>query len=324
MNLNTYAIRRCLFVIPMLIGISIITFTILRIAPGDPITTLYGAADPQIPGYVIERIKIKMGLDKPLWMQYVIWLKGMIMGNFGYSYVSGKPVMELISRRMWNTFKISMTSLLFSVGLSIILGSLSAVKRGSVFDNIVSIGSLFGISMPSYWTGLLSILIFSLYLGWLPAIGVRTLGANLSIIERVLDEIKHMILPVLILGLGSLAFQTRLMKGSLLQVLDQDYVRTARAKGLENRKVIYKHALKNALLPLVTLVGVQVGFIMGGSILVETIFAWPGMGRLYIDAANARDYTVLMAMNMIISTMVLIANIVTDIVIAFLDPRITY
>lgn len=324
MGLRNYIIRRFLIIIPLLIGISFITFSILRVAPGDPITTLYGAANPQVPQYVLERIKVKMGLDKPLWMQYIIWLKGMITGNFGFSYVNGKPVIELIKARIWNTMKLALSSLLFSVGLSVLLGSISAIKRGSIFDYVCSIGSLFGISMPSYWIGLIAILIFSLRLGWFPTIGVRTLGANLSATERIVDEISHMVLPTVILGLGSLAFQTRLMRASMLQILGQDYIRTARAKGLKERKVIYKHVLRNALLPVVTLVGLQIGFIMSGSVLVETIFAWPGIGRLIIEAAKSRDYSVIMGINMIISTMVLFANLFTDIIYAYLDPRIKY
>ena len=324
MGLRNYIIRRFLIIIPLLIGISVITFSILRVAPGDPITTLYGAANPQVPQYVLDRIKVKMGLDKPLWLQYIIWLKGMITGNFGFSYVNGKPVIELIKARIWNTMKLALSSLLFSVGLSVLLGSISAIKRGSIFDYVCSIGSLFGISMPSYWIGMIAILIFSLRLGWFPTIGVRTLGANLSATERLVDEFSHMVLPTVILGLGSLAFQTRLMRASMLQILGQDYIRTARAKGLKERKVIYKHVLRNALLPVVTLVGLQIGFIISGSVLVETIFAWPGIGRLIIEAAKARDYSVIMGVNMIISTMVLFANLFTDILYAYLDPRIKY
>lgn len=324
MRLRTYVIRRSLIIIPLLIGISIITFSILRVAPGDPVTTLYGAANPQVPQYVLDRIKAKMGLDKPLWMQYLIWLRGMITGDFGFSYVNGKPVIEMIKARLWNTLKLALSSLVFSVGISVILGSISAIKRGSAFDYIFSIGSLFGISMPSYWIGLIAILIFSLRLGWFPAIGVRTLGVEFSMMGKILDEISHMVLPTVILGLGSLAFQTRLMRASMLQILGQDYIRTARAKGLGEGKVIYKHALRNALLPVVTLVGMQLGFILSGSVLVETIFAWPGMGRLIIESATARDYSVIMATNMIISAMVLFANLITDILYAYLDPRIKY
>ena len=324
MTLRTYMIRKCLLIFPVLFGISLMTFTLCHLAPGSPVEMLYGVVDPDIPPEVIERIEEELGLHEPIWMQYLLWLKQLLTGNFGYSYVSCRPVIDLISMRVANTLKLTFSAFIVSIIFSTILGTIAAVKHRTIFDYISTTGALFGISMPSYWIGILLMLIFSLYLGFFPSSGVQTLGSEMPWFESLIDQLRHMVLPVVVLSVGGTAYTTRMLKSSMLNVLNQDYITTARAKGLKELVVIYKHALRNSLLSVVTVLGLRIAFLLSGAVLVETIFAWPGLGRLIVTAANERDYPVIMAINMIISTIVLITNLITDILYGILDPRIRY
>lgn len=324
MTLREYIVRKCILIFPVLLGISIMIFTICHIAPGSPVEMLYGVVNPDVPPQVIERIEEELGLHKPIWMQYLLWLKQLLTGNFGYSYISCRPVIELISMKVLNTLKLTFTSFIVSVIFSTILGTIAAVKHRSIFDYLATSGALFGISMPAYWIGIILMLVFSLRFGFFPSSGVRTLGVEMSWFESLIDQTRHMVLPVIVLSIGSTAYTVRMLKSSMLSILDQDYITVARAKGLKELIVIYKHALRNALLPVVTILGLRFGFLLSGAVVVETIFAWPGLGRLIVTAANDRDYPVIMAINIIIATIVLITNLITDILYGILDPRIRY
>jgi len=324
MGLREYIIKKCILIIPVLLVISLVIFTICHIAPGSPVEMLYGVVNPDIPPEVIERIEEELGLNEPIWMQYLLWLKNLINGNLGYSYVSCRPVTKLISMRVTNTLKLTFTSFIISIILSTILGTIAAVKHRSIFDYLATTVSLFGISMPSYWIGILLMLIFSLRLGFFPSSGVQTIGVEMSWFESIIDQIRHMVLPVIVLSVGSTAYTVRMLKSSMLSILNQEYITTARAKGLKEYIVIYKHTLRNALLPVVTILGLRFGFLLSGSVAIETIFAWPGLGRLIVNAATERDYPVIMAINMIIATIMLVTNLITDILYGLLDPRVRY
>lgn len=317
--LRDYIIRRLLIIIPTLLGVSIITFTIIHLAPGGPLQFFLGGMRGDVDPRAIEEIKQQLGLDKPIWEQYLIWIALLIKGDLGYSFVSYQPVSALIGERVINTLKLTLTSLLVSLVIAIPLGILSAVKRYTIFDNISRVFSLLGVSMPSFWFGLLLIYVFAVYLDWFPAIGTVDVG-NMTIE----NQLWHMVLPVTTLSIINIAFINRLARSSMLDVLQQDYIRTARSVGLKERVVIYKYALKNGVLPIITVVGLNVGFLLAGAVLVEVIFAWPGMGRLIVFSAFNRDYPVIMGITMIISLMVVLANLAADIAYALVDPRVRY
>jgi peptide/nickel transport system permease protein len=323
-NLRDYIIRRILIAIPTLLGISVITFGIIHLAPGGPLNFMLETqydVDPEMILYMKELL----GLDKPIHEQYIIWLKNLLMGNIGKSYISQIPVAELIGHYWFQTLKLALTALFLSLSIAVPLGVISAVKKDSLFDNASRLFALLGVSLPWFWTGLMAIFIFSVRLDIFPVFGARTIGQEYaSGFEAFKDQIMHLALPALVMAFGSTALTTRLVRSSMLDVLNQEYIMTARAKGVKERIVVYKHALKNALLPVITLVGLSIGFLLSGSTTLETIFAWPGLGRFVVLSTFHRDYPAIMAMTMIVSTMVVISSIITDIVYGLLDPRIRY
>ena len=324
MGLMAYIVRRLIIAVPTLLAISLITFTIVHLAPGGPLQFFLGL-NPNIPPYVIEFLKKKYGLDKPIWEQYVIWLSMLLRGDLGYSYISGQPVSHVIGVRIWNTVKLTLTSELIALAIAIPLGVVSAVRSNTLVDHFSRVAALFGVSMPVFWLGLILIYAFSLHLGVFPTFGAATVGKEYgSVLEQWADELWHLTLPALTLGLVRTAFLTRLVRSSVLGELAMDYVLTARMKGLKERIVIYKHVLRNALLPVVTVVGLSFGFMLSGAVLTETVFAWPGMGRLIVWSTFTRDYPVIMAITMLVSVMVVIFNLVTDVAYALIDPRIRY
>jgi len=323
-GLKEYVVRRLITAIPTLLAISVITFAIVHLAPGDPLQ-FFLALNPDTPPWMIEFLKRKYGLDRPLHEQYIKWLLMLLSGDLGYSYISGEPVSYMIGVRVWNTIKLTLTAELIALSISIPLGVISAVKSNSAVDHASRVFALMGVSMPVFWLGIMFIYVFSLWLGLFPTFGAATTGKVYSnIFEQWADELWHLALPALTLGLVRTAFLTRLVRSSVIGELQMDYVMTARMKGLKERVVIYKHVLRNALLPVVTVVGLSMGFMLGGAVITETVFAWPGMGRLAWWATLTRDYPVLMAITVIISTMVVLFNLVTDIVYALIDPRIKY
>jgi peptide/nickel transport system permease protein len=322
--MRDYIIRRLLLAIPTLLGISIITFTIIHLAPGGPLTFTFAMRSDVSPEMILQMRK-KLGLDKPIYIQYLYWIRDLLTGNLGKSYLKQIPISQMISGYLANTLKLSLSGLILSLLISIPLGVISAVKKDSILDNSSRLISLFGVSMPNFWTGLILIYIFSYRLDIFPAFGAQTIG-NIpdSFILRIFDGIWHLILPMLVATFNHTALTTRLVRSSMVEVLNQEYIMTARAKGVKERLVIYKHALRNALLPVVTMVGLSIGFLLSGMVTLETIFAWPGLGRFIVESTFLRDYPGIMAMVMIVSTMVVLSTLITDITYSLLDPRIRY
>ncbi|MBR9974763.1 MAG: ABC transporter permease [Bacteroidetes bacterium] len=317
-----YLIRRVLSAIPLLFGLLTITFFIIRLAPGDPVSLyVQGDVDP----HYAEDLRAALGLSDPLPLQYVKWLKGTLTGELGVSFSKNAEVADILLETLPNTLLLTTFALLFNFVLGIGLGIITALKRGSGIDHTVNITSLFVYSMPEFWLGLMLILGVSLQLGVLPASGMHSpLAKYLSFPEYVWDVAQHMVLPVFVLGVASAAATGRYMRGSLLEVINQDYIRTARAKGLSEVLVIGKHAMRNAMIPIITLLGLSLPFLLGGAVIVETVFAWPGMGKLTIDAIFSRDYPLIIACTMVSGVMVISGNLVADLLYALVDPRIRY
>ena len=299
--------------IPALLIVSVVSFSIIYFAPGDPAETLCTGPDGNANPKSVDAFRIKMGLDKPLHTQYLIWLNNVLHGDFGYSYMSGNPVLDHIKRAFGATFKLSVVSLIISLVISIPLGIISAIKQNSPVDVACMVGASLGVSMPNFWLGLLLMLLFGVYLGWLPVAGYGDGG-----------DLEHILLPAITLGTGSAAITARLMRSSMLEALGQDYIQTARAKGVSERIVIGKHALKNALIPVVTMIGLNFGYLLNGSIVVETIFGWPGIGRLTIDSINMRDYMMVQGCIVFVAILFVVINLLVDISYRYIDPRIRY
>lgn len=303
----TYVMRRLLQGIVVIFFVSIATFAILQLAPGSPIDVMVGEA--QVTQEQIALIEAKWGLDKPWYVQYFRWMGNMLQGDFGQSIVrTGVPVSTMLRESASVTIRLNLIALVISTAVAVPVGILAAVKRNSLFDYIASLGSTIGIALPSFWISLMLIILFSLKLGWLPASGSQSW--------------KNYIMPVMVLSLQELALVARLARGSTLEVLRQDFVTTARAKGLAERVVVSRHVVRNALLPVVTVIGLRLAFLMSGTIIVETIFAWPGVGRLFIDSIFRLDYQVIQAIVLLSSIIVVVMNILTDLVYAYIDPRI--
>jgi len=345
--MGTYIIRRLLQAIPMLLIVSIVLFALVNLAPGGPLSqySRSNRIDPEKK----EAIKRSFGLDKPLPVQYIIWLagndwmkidttgdgikddygtrRGILRGDFGFSYKSREPVLEEIADRLPNTLYLLGFMLFFTGIIAIPIGIISAVKQYSAFDITATTLSFMGQAIPDFWFGLILILVFYATLNnpitgkaLLPAGGMYTLGAEFSIMDRI----KHLIMPVTMGLVGWVAWYSRYLRSSMLEVINQDYIRTARAKGQSERIVLYKHAFRNALIPLVTLFALDFPFMFTGYVYAELIFSWPGMGRLYYDAATARNYPILMGVLIIGAAIVLLSNLLADIAYAYLDPRVRY
>lgn len=322
MTVGFYLLQRLLYTVPLLLGAVTIVFVLVHLAPGNPVDYIIGesGADKEM----IARLTAEMGLDRPLYIQLLRYLGQVATGNLGYSFVSNTPVLELILDRLPATLLLMASQLVFSISLGITLGVLSARRPNSLLDNTITVLSLASFAVPVFWLGQLLILGFGYYLDWLPIQGMVDLRAGHTGFDLVLDVARHMILPVLTLTLYNLALILRLTRGSLLEVVGQEYVKVARSKGLSENTVMIKHALRNALLPVVTVIGLEFRALIAGAVLTETVFAWPGLGRLTFDAINARDYPLLMGMFIFISLLVAIGNLVTDLLYALLDPRIRY
>lgn len=312
-----YIIRRILIAIPVLIGVTIISFIIINMAPGSPIDMI---VDPNMTAADIAAKKQALGLNAPLYVQYLNWVKNVLHGNLGYSMTSYRPVSQIIGERIVPTLMLMGSSLIIGLIIAIPLGILSATKQYSKLDYISTTGSLLGISVPTFFLGLSMIYIFAIKLRLLPSGGMITLGADPSIA----DKLKHLILPALVLGVNVAGKEVRYVRASMLEILDQDYLRTARAKGLRERIVVNKHGFRNALLPIVTVIGLEITTLLGGAIITEQIFTWPGIGRLTMESILSRDYPTLMGLNLIAAIMVLGANLLTDIIYSVVDPRIKY
>lgn len=309
-------IRRLLQSIPVFIGITIISFALIHAVPGGPTARL--ELDADIRPEDIARIRANMGLDKPVWQQYLIWVGNLLRGDLGISYIDQRPVAKQIRERLPKTILLTGTALLLSIGLALPIGVIAAVKQYSWLDNITTVFSTAGISLPSFWLGLMCILIFAVRLKWLPSGGVVTIGQPFS----MPDLLKHLIMPAFVLATISTAGWSRYIRGSMLEVIRQDYVRTARAKGLRERLVIVRHALRNALIPVATLMGLSIPNLVGGALITETIFSWPGIGRLAWHATTKRDYPIIMGVVVMATVVVILGNLAADIAYGLLDPRI--
>lgn len=324
MTLVTYTIRRLILIVPTFFLITLVIFTIIHLAPGDPVSIMVGA-NPRITPEEKNRMIKDFGLDEPVHIQYVLWLGRLFRGDLGHSYSYHQSVAKLISERIPRTLELMLITEVLGLALAVVLGVVCAVKQYSLTDSVSKFVALIGYSAPSFWLGLLSITVFAGMLGWLPSFGVQTYGTTFpTIFDAWFDHLKHLILPVGILTFGWVAYLFRLVRSSMLEVLNQDYIITARAKGVKERMVIYKHALRNALLPVVTYEGYSIGFILGGAAVIETVFSWPGLGKFWVDVAANRDYPTLMALSMIIALMIMLGNLAADIVYAIVDPRIRY
>ena len=305
--MSNYIIRRLLITVLLLLAITVIIFTMVRLVPGDPAVLMagQGATKEQI-----ELNRIRLGLDKHPVEQYVIFMGNLLRGDMGISTRTKEPVVDELRRGLPNTIRLALAAMVIAIIFGVSAGVIAGIKRNSIFDYASMLLALFGLSMPVFWLGLMLMLLFSVHLGWLPATGAYTW--------------KHLILPAFTLGVASTAIIARMTRSSMLEVIRLDYVRTARAKGLAERLVVGRHALKNALIPVVTVIGLQMGLLLGGAVLTEIVFAWPGVGRLMVDAILARDYPVIQGVVLAIAGMFILVNLVVDIIYVYLDPRIRY
>lgn len=314
-----YILKRLLHLIPVVLIISICIFGIVKMAPGDPV----GAnIDPRATAEQKAAERERLGLNKPLHIQYLKWMERSIRGDFGESYLYKQPVSKVVPQFIWNSFLLNVVVYIVAFLIAIPVGIITAVKQYSKTDNFWAVFSIIGISMPSFFFGLLLIYIFSVKLNWLPMNGMITPGKNAVGFAKFLDVMKHMILPAIVLTVGSLAGLVRYTRTSMLEVINEDYIRTARSKGLSEKVVIYKHAFRNALIPIITLLGFSIPGLFSGAVILEKVFVWPGIGNVLMDAISARDYNMVMALNIFFALLTLLGNLLADIGYALVDPRV--
>jgi peptide/nickel transport system permease protein len=319
-TLVEYVAARVAAGVPLVVGVVTLVFVLVHAAPGDPTLALVG--DFPVPDEYRAKIRETFGLDRPIAEQYVRYVGSLLGGDLGFSYAQRRPVLDVVLERAGATALLTGTALLVSTAAGVLLGALAARRPFSWLDHAIGGGSLVGFSVPVFWLGQIFILVFAVLLGWLPAQGMVSLRADPEGVGRMLDVAAHLILPATALGLRQVAMTARLVRASLLEVLSRDFIRSARAKGAGRARVLWGHALPNALLPVVTFVGYNLGFLLAGSALVETVFGWPGLGRLLYDSVFTRDYPVLLGIFLTVSLTVVAANILTDLVYGYLDPRI--
>ncbi len=315
-NIGTYIARRVLLVVPLLVGLSLIMFVLVHLAPGDPVRAFISeqTTDPSF----VEQARKNLGLDKPLPVQYAIYLGHLVRGDLGTAYTfNSRPVLSLIKDRAGATILLQALSLLVALLFAIPLGILSATRQYSWLDNSTTVGSFVGLAIPNFWLALLLQLFLSVKLGWLPTISTGWAQAPYP------DRLKYLIMPIIVLAFPSIAYFARFMRSAMLEVLRQDYMTTARAKGLDSRVVLYRHGLRNALIPMVTVIGLQVSRLLGGAVIIEQIFAWPGLGLLAYDAITRRDYPVILGVTLVAGTFVLVINIAIDFLYVVVDPRVS-
>lgn len=325
--MRAYILKRLLQAVPLLLGIATITFFIVHLAPGDPMNMYFERLQERrdVDPRVIEALRQKYGLDQPLPVQYVKWLGNLARGDLGESFRYRRPVASLLAERIPYTLQLSVLALLLDALFGITLGILSAIKQYSTWDKIITVGSLTLYSIPGFWLAVMLVLVFSVNLGWLPTSQTRSLDyETLSALGKFLDRLWHLVLPVFVLGVAGAAGTARYMRNQLLEVLGKEFVVAARARGLPERSVILKHALRNALLPIVTIYGLALPFLLGGAVLIERIFAWPGMGSLAVEAIGGRDYPIILATSMIAAVLVVLGNLLADITYSLVDPRISF
>jgi peptide/nickel transport system permease protein len=315
--MGNYVVRRVLQAVPVLWGATLATFLLVQIIPGDAAQVILGGqATPD----AVAAVREQLGLNDPIHIQYGRWLGNILQGDFGTSYQTRAPVREVLLAKFQNTLLLTMAALVFAAAVGVTAGVLSATRQHSLFDRVAMFVALFGNSMPVFWLGLVLIVIFSLQLGWLPSGGMQSVRGD----GGPLDVLKHMVLPTIALSSVTMALIARMVRSSLLEVIRQEYVLTARAKGLSNATVVWRHALRNALLPVVTVVGLQFGYLLGGAVLTETVFVWPGVGLAIYNAITGRDIPLIQGAILLTSFTFVVINLLVDISYAYLDPRIRY
>lgn len=317
--MKQYIIRRLLQMIPTMIGISIVVFAISAMVPGDYITA---KQSPNMTQEKIDHLRSVYGLDQPEYLRYFTWAGNMIKGNMGDSFQHQKPVTKVISSYVWNSFVIAFASLMLSWLIAIVTGVFSAKFQYSFFDRLITMIVFICMSLPSFFIGLLLVKVFALNLGLFPVSGMTTAGSTATGLEYVVDVAKHSVLPVAVLTMISTGSLTRYFRTSMLEVIRQDYIRTARAKGLKERTVIFKHALRNAMIPAITLLGFELPALFGGAMILEQIFVWPGIGHIYLGSINMRDYPFMLGFTVFIAGLTLIGNLISDVLYGIADPRI--
>jgi peptide/nickel transport system permease protein len=321
-----YTIKRLLLSVPLVLGIVTMTFFISRLAPGDPMDMyLEPQRQRQVDPEVIELLRKKYGLDQPIHVQYVTWLKGFVQGDFGESFRHRRPVKDMLVEALPYTLQLTVLALILDALFGVTLGIISAVKQYSKLDKALTIGSLIIYSIPGFWLALMLIMVFSVNLGWFPTSQTRSMNyEDLTAIGKILDRMWHLALPVFVMGVAGAAGTARYMRNRLLEVLNEEYIVAARARGFRESTVILKHALRNALIPVITIYGMSLPFLLGGATIIETIFAWPGMGRLTVSAVGGRDYPIIMATVTIAAVLTVLGNLLADITYAAVDPRVSY
>jgi peptide/nickel transport system permease protein len=314
--MSRYLIRRLLGTIPLLFGVAVLSFTFMQLAPGGP-TALF-AKNARMSAAQLNAIKHNMGLDKPKYEQFLIWLQNLVRGDLGMSYTQYRPVSDVIWGVFPNTVYLMLAGLSISLVCALLFGVIAAVRPYGVFDTITSFLSYFGLAMPVFWFGLMLQILFAVKLGWLPSANMHGAAGGW------LDVPRHLILPAFTIAIGSIASWSRYVRSATLEALGMDYVRTARAKGVRERAVLLSHVLRNSLVPFVTVVAIDIPLYLTGAVLTETVFSWPGMGRLFFDSLTKRDYPVLMGVLMLGAVLIVIGNLVADLIYGVLDPRIKY
>lgn len=310
-----YLAKRLISLVPILLGVTILVFLLVHMIPGDPAAAMLGTeATPE----AVAALREEMGLNQPLLAQYLTWLGKMLKGDMGRSLHARAPVAELLVDKYAATAQLGLVATIISLAIAIPAGIVSAVRKNSFVDYLATIGSLFGVSMPNFALGIMLILVFSLHLRWLPASGY------VPFFQAPLENLKYALLPAITLGTALAAVVARQTRSAMLEVLKEDYIRTARAKGLPERMVVYRHALQNSMIPIVTVVGLQIGRILGGVVITETIFAWPGIGKLVVDGIFARDFPVVQAVTLMMAFSFVVINLVVDLLYGYFDPRIRY
>ena len=321
-GMGSYLLKRLAQIVPIVLVIVIFNFFLIHLAPGDPIVYIIG--DAPVPEEVVAQLRQKLGLDQPLLQQLLIYLSNIARGDFGYSFVSRAPVLDVILERLPATLLLTVTQYVLAIFAGLALGVISAQRQGGAIDTGTTLISVIGYAVPVFWLGQMLVLIFSHQLGLFPSQGMYSLRYDMTPAGKVLDIAKHLVLPCITLAFFNLALIARLTRANMLQTLRLEYVMFARSKGISESAVVFRHALRNAVLPVVTIIGLNVKTLIAGAVLTETVFAWPGIGRLTFEALTARDYPVLMAMFVFIGILVVIANLITDLAYAYLDPRIRY
>lgn len=325
--MTAYIIRRLLWLLPLLLGVSVVCFALLKNAPGDPVSMMRAqnrAGGSAIQASDMEALRELYGLNDPVYVQYYEWLKLAIRGDFGYSTRMNAPAFEVIMDRLPNTMKLAGVSLFFTLLIALPLGILSAVRQYTKLDYFLTFFNFVGISIPQFWLGLMLVYVFAVNLGWFPTTGMQSAYVEPGFFNSLKDSLHHYVLPVVSITLVGIAGYMRYQRASMLEAIRQDYVRTARAKGLSERVVIFKHAWRNALIPIITLMGYVFVILIEGSVVVENIFSWPGMGQLAVSSLQQRDYPVMMAIVLLSATLILLGTLLSDILYAVVDPRVRY